>query len=95
MPRGFAPSKKDATQPAIEEAFRRAGWSVCDVHAVGRNAPDLFVSKKMTTIAIECKTGRGRRMVHQVDWAEGWRGYYLTGNDPALLLDQAEGIALE
>lgn len=93
MPRTFAPAKKDATQPAIEQAFKAAGWSVCDVHALGKNAPDLFVAKAgLATIAIECKTGKNKRKEHQVAWADSWQGYYLTGNDPVTLLAQAEKI---
>jgi len=90
MPRGFAPSRKDISQPDIEAAFKRAGWSVCDVHALGEEAPDLFVAKSSITIAIECKTGNRKRKPHQVAWADNWRGLYLTGNDPLTLLEQAE-----
>ena len=92
MPRGHAPSRKDNTQTPTEQAFERAGWSVCDVHALGENAPDLFVSKRQVTIAIECKTGNEKRKPHQVKWAEKWQGDYLTGNNPLTLLEQAEGI---
>ena len=92
MPRGHAPSKKDTVQPAIEAAFIRAGYSVCDVHALGKDAPDLFVAKSNVTIAIECKTGSNKRMPHQVDWADDWHGEYLTGNDPLKLLEEAEFI---
>ena len=92
MPRSFAPAKKDLTQPAIEDAFRSASWSVCDVHALGKQAPDLFVSKAGLTIAIEAKTGTNKRKAHQEEWAEGWRGKYLWGSDPLLLLEQAEAM---
>ena len=92
MPRTFAPASKDLTQPAIEAAFKRAGYSVCDVHAVGLNAPDLFVAKFNITIAIECKSGKRKRNPTQVEWAQAWRGRYLTGNDPKLLLLQAEAV---
>lgn len=92
MPRTFAPARKDLSQPAIEEAFRSAGWSICDTHALSKNAPDLFISKAGVTIAIECKTGNRKRKPHQVEWADNWRGKYLTGNDPLELLEQAELI---
>ncbi len=91
MPRGFAPSKKDISQPAIEAAFKRAGWSVVDTHALSEQAPDPFVANGVT-IAIECKTGNRKRKPHQVVWADNWRGLYLTGNDPLTLLEQAEEI---
>ena len=95
MPRTFAPAKKDTTQPAIEAAFVRAGWSICDTHALGRQAPDMFVSKRRTTIAIECKTGKRKRAAHQVEWEQSWQGHYLTGNDPLKLLEWAEAILTE
>ena len=92
MPRTFAPSKKDTTQPAIEAAFKRAGWSVCDVHAVGLNAPDLFAAKHSITIAVECKSNGLKPSPIQAAWAREWKGRYLTGDDPALLLLQAEAV---
>ena len=92
MPRTFAPAKKDLTQKPIEDAFKKASWSICDVHALGEDAPDLFVAKHLVTIAIECKSGKRKRSPTQIEWAEAWRGRYLTGNDPALLLLQAEAI---
>jgi hypothetical protein len=95
VPRGFAASKKDLSQPAIEAAFEVAGWSVCDTHAMGERAPDLFVAKRGMTIAIECKTGKAKRMEHQVAWAEDWRGAYLWGSDPLVLLEQAEALLQE
>jgi len=92
MPRTFAPSKKDLTQPAIEAAFKRAGWSVCDVHSVGLNCADLFVAKFNITIAVECKSNGAKPGPIQAAWAKEWRGRYLTGDDPQLLLLQAEAI---
>jgi len=95
MPRTFAPSKKDTTQPAIEAAFKRAGWSLVDTHALGDDAPDLFVSYGRTTIAIECKTGKRKRTPGQIVWADNWQGYYLSGNDPLQLLTDARNIIAE
>jgi len=92
MPRTFAPAKKDLTQTGIEFAFIAAGWAICDTHALGKKAPDLFVSKSLVTIAIECKTGNRKRKAHQVEWAENWKGHYLTGNDAEALLKAAEEI---
>jgi hypothetical protein len=90
MPRGFAPAKKDIAQPAVEKAFLQAGWSVCDTHALGEDAPDLFVAKRGRTIAVEVKTGKKKRKPHQVAWANNWNGRYLWGSDPLLLLEMAE-----
>lgn len=95
MPRTFAPSKKDGTQPATETAFHDAGWSVCDVHAVGREAPDLFVAKHMLTIAIECKSPGEKRQLHQLAWADEWQGRYLCGEDALDLLTSAEELLSE
>lgn len=93
MPRTFAPAKKDTTQPDIERAFIAAGWSICDTHALGKKAPDLFVSKGgSVTIAIEAKTGNRKRKAHQIEWADNWKGHYLTGNDSETLLKAAEEI---
>jgi hypothetical protein len=95
MPRTFAPAKKDLTQKGIEQAFIASDWAVCDVHALGKDAPDLFVSKGgHTTIAIEAKTGNRKRKAHQVEWAENWKGHYLTGNDAEALLRSAQEIYL-
>jgi len=82
--------KTDTTQSAIVQAFRQAGWSVQDTSAVGGGAPDLFVAKRGVTIAIEAKTGKRKRMDNQVEWAELWRGDYIWGSDPLILLEQAE-----
>lgn len=89
MPRGFAPSKKDAIQPAVEDAFRQAGWSVEDIHMTP-NGFDLIVAKRNHTIVIECKTGRRKRTPEQIAKALNWQGDYLYGNDPLLLLERAE-----
>lgn len=89
MPRGFAPAKKDGSQPAIEAAFIQAGWSVDDVH-VCANGFDLYVAKRGHTIAIECKTGNKKRTPEQIDKAERWQGDYLWGSDPLVLLETAE-----
>ena len=82
--------KVDTTQSAIVQAFRQAGWSVQDTSAVGSGAPDLFVAKSGHTIAIEAKTGKKKRMENQIEWAELWRGDYIWGSDPLILLEQAE-----
>ena len=92
MPRTFAPSKKDTTQPIAEQMFRESGWSVCDVHALGKNAPDMFVAKENVTIAVEMKSAGRKRKEHQVAWAESWQGHYLTGDDPAELVERAFDI---
>jgi len=84
--------KTDTTQSAIVQAFRQAGWSVQDTSAVGGGAPDLFVAKRGVTIAIEAKTGKKKRMNNQVEWAESWRGLYVWGSDPLVLLELAEAM---
>ena len=89
MPRGFAPAKKDTSQPAIEAAFIQAGWSVDDVH-VCANGFDLYVAKRGHTIAVECKTGSKKRTPEQIDKADRWQGDYLWGSDPLSLLEAAE-----
>lgn len=91
MTRGWAPSKKDATQPAIEQAFARAGWSIDDTH-ITPHGFDLYVAKRGVTIAIECKTGRRKRTPEQVEKAEQWQGLYLTGSDPLVMLETAEAM---
>lgn len=95
MPRGFAPSRKDGTQSNVEMAFHSAGWSFCDVHSVGKDAPDLFVAKRGLTIAIECKSPGGKRAEHQIQWAKDWQGAYLCGEDAFDLLTSAEQLLSE
>ena len=89
MPRGFAASKKDSSQPAIEAAFRQAGWAVEDVHVVGGGF-DLFVSKRKITIAVECKTGKKKLTPAQMEKQMSWQGEYLWGSDPLTLVQMAE-----
>jgi hypothetical protein len=43
MPRGNAPSKIDANQPAIVAALRQCGYYVLDLHTLGHGVPDLMV----------------------------------------------------
>jgi len=90
MPRSFIGAKKDTSQPDIEKAFLAAGWCICDTHALGKNAPDLFAAKAGVTVAIECKTGNNKRKDHQVEWGERWAGNYLWGSDAVDLLLKAE-----
>lgn len=89
MPRGYAPSKKDSSQPAIEAAFRQAGWAIEDVHIVGGGF-DLFVAKHGHTIAIECKSDKKKLTPAQLEKQAAWQGDYLWGSDPVLLLQMAE-----
>lgn len=82
--------KVDITQSPTVQAFLRAGWSVLDTSRIGGGAPDLFVSKRGVTVAIECKTAKKQRRENQIAWADDWRGEYLWGNDPLQLLEMAE-----
>jgi hypothetical protein len=88
MPRGFAPSRKDLSQPEIEQALRRAGWQVCDTHSIG--SPDLFCSKNGLTVAVECKTSGKQLKTHQVEWADRWFGFYAWGSEPTDIVAQCE-----
>ena len=48
-------AKRDANQPAIVAALKRAGASVVDLAAVGKGVPDLLVGRNGTTFLIEVK----------------------------------------
>jgi len=87
--------KVDTSQRDIVQAFEQAGWSVLDTSRVGGGAPDLFVAKRGVTIAVECKTGKKKRQVNQVEWEECWHGLYLWGSNPLELLEVAENLMTE
>jgi hypothetical protein len=46
VPRGFAPSKVDANQPAIVAALRKAGYFITILAPLGGGIPDLHVVSK-------------------------------------------------
>lgn len=62
------------------------------VHAVGGKCPDIFCAKSLVTIAIECKTGKGKRKPHQEQFALEWGGHYLLANDPFKAVEDANEI---
>ena len=62
MPRGNAPSKIDANQPAIVAALRQCGYFVQCTHMIGHGWPDLLVVSKSDTnrvILLEVKNRAG------------------------------------
>lgn len=72
-----ARAKTDATQVAIVEALRAAGYLVQVLATVGGGVPDLLVGcPSGELVLIECKNpdGRGRGLTPaQAAWHHAWR----------------------
>ena len=72
-------AKVDDNQPLIVLTFRKLGWSVECLHAVGGGVPDLLIGKMGFNFLVEVKDGKkppSKRKLNadQVEWHEKWRG---------------------
>jgi Holliday junction resolvase len=50
--------KVDDNQKEVVKAFRDLGWSVLDIHIVGKGAPDIICGKHGFNIMVEIKDGK-------------------------------------
>ena len=67
--------KKDVTHNPIAAEFKRLGYSVLDLSALGRNCPDMLVSKsERTTALVEVKSGYGKLSPGQEKFRNEWPG---------------------
>lgn len=78
-------AKIDDNQPDIVKALRKAGCSVCLLHAVGSGCPDLLVGRAGINYLIEIKDGAkppsGQKLTppQEIFHAE-WRGQVSVAN---------------
>lgn len=66
--------KTDNNHQEIIDAFRKLGYSVKSLHAVGQGFPDLLIAKNGVNILIEVKQGKGKLQKNQEEFFENWRG---------------------
>ena len=69
----------DANQAALVALFRRIGFSVQHLHAVGRGVPDLMLGAHGINLLVEIKDGAkppSARLLNpaQVAWHAEWKG---------------------
>ena len=79
MPRGNAPSRKDANHGAIKAVFLRLGCTVIDTHAIA-GALDMLVGVAGVSCLVEVKDGSKSASKRKLTPAEqetidSWRGF--------------------
>ena len=77
--RRIAKTKTDANQPQIIEVFRKCGWSVCDLSAVGNGVQDILIGRPGINVLIEIKDGakspsRRKLTDMQIEFHDAWTG---------------------
>lgn len=84
----FRKAHKDINHDEVKEDLLRLGFSVQDLHMVGRGCPDMLLGKHKQTFLVELKSDReyavknrsatsvrrGKLEESQVQWIENWRG---------------------
>lgn len=86
----------DQNHAAIVDTFRRLGWSVQSLAAVGKGCPDLLVAKRGHTLVVEVKTAKGKLNAEQRAWVDGWQAavFILQSPDDVVRLDRyGDGLA--
>lgn len=71
--------RTDANHAQIVAAFRKMGWSVLDLSAVGKGCPDLAIGKHGRTVLVEIKDGekspsKRRLTPAECEFFSAWRG---------------------
>lgn len=93
MPRGNAPSRKDANHGEIKAVFERLGCTVIDTHAIA-GALDMLVGVAGVSCLVEVKDGSkppsARKLTDpEKKTIDEWRGFpcaIVTSTDEAVLL---------
>ena len=72
-------ARVDANQAALVKLFRKLGFSIQHLHAVGRGVPDLLLGAHGVNHLVEVKDGAkppSARMLSpaQVAWHAEWKG---------------------
>ena len=73
-------ARVDTNQIEIAKAFRRAGWKVLHLHAIGQGVPDLLVARYGSMKLVEIKDGakspsRKKLNERQEKFHEDWASY--------------------
>ncbi len=68
------PHRTDANQAEIMAALRAVGASVCDLHEVGSNVPDLLVGYRGCNWLLEVKSEKGSLSKGQQEFFLTWQG---------------------
>lgn len=69
-------ARVDQTHPEIVAAFRRLGYGVLSLAQLGKGIPDLLVTRYARLFwFVECKTGKGKLLPAQRDFATRYPVY--------------------
>ena len=95
---GRIASRVDQNQTEIVKAFRRMGYSVKSLAAVGDGMTDLLISKKGLNVLVEVKNGtkppsEQRLRPKQEVFHSDWQGLRAIVNDVQGALDLANRLA--
>ncbi len=66
---------RDANHGGIEQALKRCGASVIDLHAIGNGCPDLLVGFRGATFLLEVKMPKATLEDSQATFDRDWKGY--------------------
>jgi len=66
------PKRTDNNHSDISSAFRKLGYSVFNMSAVGKGFPDIIIAKHNRNYLIEIKTNKGKLTPAQVEFKERW-----------------------
>ncbi len=83
-------ARRDASEPAIFNALRQAGFSVQPVSV--KDGPDAWIAKGGYECPVEIKTGNAKLRPGQIEWQANWRGApprVLRSLDDALMVIQS------
>lgn len=72
-------ARVDDNQKQIVEVFRKSGFTVLHLHAVGQGCPDLLVAKHGKNVLVEVKDGKKppskqKLTPAQQSFHQAWRG---------------------
>ena len=68
-------AKVDKNQAEIVDVFRKFGFSVQCLHAVGGGVPDLLIGRGGVNLLVEVKDGGKAKLTgNQMRWHDEWRG---------------------
>ena len=78
--------RTDSNQKIIVDCFRRMGYEVLDLSAVGNGFPDIIIAKHGDNDLVEIKTEKGRLNELQEKFAAIWNApvYVIRNVDEAI-----------
>jgi hypothetical protein len=74
-------SKRDSNHAEVCDSYRAAGWTVLDLHAVGKGCPDILIAKRGFTCLVEIKAGKNKLEESQIEWHSRWNGVIFVVRD--------------